>query len=247
MHLQEPSGNITIIKSDTETDSMDGEKRFKITDERVLEYISDILKPYDGIEGSIGLYRSRHDLPTADTMTLRLLEILTRIRKPGRILEIGTAEGRSAIVLAKASTAIIVDTIEIDLDKAAAAMENFEKAKLSDRINLIAGDACEVLTSLDRKYGLIFIDAAKGQYLNYYNLCVPMLEPGGIIFADNILYRGMTAGGARINRRQRLLVRRLREYIDNAVKDERFITDILPVGDGVCISYLKEKELNEEG
>ena len=73
-----------------------------------------------------------------------------------------------------------------------------------------------------------------------------MLEPGGIIFADNVLYRGMTAGGDRINRRQRLLVGRLREYIDTATRDRRFITDILPVGDGVCISYMKENETDEE-
>ena len=132
----------------------------------------------------------------------------------------------------------------MNFEAAEKAVENFKKAGVDEKINMIAGDAVDVLDNLDRKYDLIFIDAAKGQYVRYYDLCSGMTVPGGIIFADNVLYRGMTAGGAKINRRQQLLVSRLREYIEKAVNDDRFITDILPVGDGVCISYRKKDSLD---
>ena len=220
---------------------MSGEKRFNITDPRVEEYLEKVLKPYDGVAAEIGKGKTRRELPTADTITLRLLEIMVRTLKPARILEIGTAEGRSAIILAKAIDGDArIDTIEINYESAEAAVNNFKKAGVADKINLIAGDAEDVLKNLDRVYDVIFIDAAKGQYIKYYDLCAGMIKPGGLIFADNVLYRGMTAGGAKINRRQQLLVTRLREYIDRAVNDDRFITDVLPVGDGVCLSYRKK-------
>ena len=132
-----------------------------------------------------------------------------------------------------------IDTIEIDDSTALKAAENIKKAGLKEKINLIVGDAADVLLNIQQKYDFVFIDAAKGQYCRYYDLCSHMVLPSGIIFADNVLYRGMTAGGAKINRRQQLLVRRLREYISTATNDKRFITDVLSIGDGVCISYKK--------
>jgi predicted O-methyltransferase YrrM len=226
---------------------MSGEKRFSITDQRVEEYLNKVLKPYDGVASEIGLGKSRRELPTAEIITLRLLEIMVYSMKAEHVLEIGTAEGRSAIILAQAiGPGGKIDTIEIDFASARKAKENFKKAGVADRINSIAGDAEDVLKNLNKDYDVIFIDAAKGQYVKYYELCADMVRPGGIIFADNVLYRGMTAGGANINRRQQLLVTRLRQYIDNAVKDDRFITDVLPIGDGVCISYRKGNNKNEK-
>ncbi len=222
---------------------MSEDKRFCITDPRVEKYLNDTLKPYDGILADIEKNKSRRELPTAETVTMRLIEILVLTRQPERILEIGTAEGRSAIIMANAiGDKGKIDTIEIDYEAVEKARNNFIKAGVYDRINLIAGDAEDVLKNLNQDYDFIFIDAAKGQYVKYYESCAKMILPGGIIFADNVLYRGMTAGGAKINRRQQLLVSRLREYIENAVKDDRFITDVLPVGDGVCISYRKKEK-----
>ncbi|HPJ23073.1 MAG TPA: O-methyltransferase [Clostridia bacterium] len=224
---------------------MSKEKRFCITDQRVEDYIRGVLRPYEGITEQISEGKTHREHPTADTVTLRLLEIMVRTLEPERILEIGTANGRSTIILANATGANCrIDTIEVNFEAAEKAVENFKKAGVDEKINMIAGDAVDVLDNLDRKYDLIFIDAAKGQYVRYYDLCSGMTVPGGIIFADNVLYRGMTAGGARINRRQQLLVSRLREYIEKAVNDDRFITDILPVGDGVCISYRKKDSLD---
>lgn len=226
---------------------MNGEKRFHITDHRVEEYLDKVLKPFDGIASEIGTGRTKRELPTAEKVTLRLLEIMVLAMNAEYILEIGTAEGRSAIILAEAiSDKGKIDTIEIDFESVQKAKENFKKAGVADKINIIAGDAEDVLKNLNKFYDVIFIDAAKGQYVKYYELCAEMVKPGGIIFADNVLYRGMTAGGAKVNRRQQLLVARLREYIDNAVNDCRFVTDVLPVGDGVCISYRKRTYENEK-
>jgi predicted O-methyltransferase YrrM len=220
---------------------MDREKRFHIADERVEEYIRDSLEPISGLLGDIRSEGIEEGVPVIAVETARLLEILVKVRKPERVLEIGTAVGFTAILMAVGIAAEgMIDTIEIDSCMMEKARANFKKAGCSGKINLIGGDAADVLANIDKTYDFIFIDAAKGQYNRYYKLCSGMVTPGGIIFADNVLYRGMVAGGAKINRRQQLLVRRLRKYIDTAVNDERFTTDLLSIGDGVCISYRKE-------
>lgn len=218
----------------------DRKKRFNITDKRVETYIKDSIRPYDGLLGNIRSHAKSNLVPVIEEETARLLEILTKTKRPQRILEIGTAVGFTAMLMAEGlSPGGVIDTIEIDADSAYSASQNIKSAGLDEKINIINGDALDVLGNLNHKYDFIFIDAAKGQYGKYFKICSNMVNTGGIIFADNVLYRGMTAGGAKINRRQQLLVRRLREYIDMAVNDERFITDVLPIGDGVCISYRK--------
>lgn len=219
---------------------MDREKRFNIVDEKVENYIRATLNGYNGILGEIYNQAVESEVPVINLESSRLLEILVHIRSPKRILEIGTAVGFTSVLMAEGLAAGgKIDTIEIDADMAVKAEENFAKAGIKDKINLIIGDASDVLGHMGKKYDFVFIDAAKGQYCKYYDLCSDMVSQGGVIFADNVLYRGMTAGGAKINRRQQLLVRRLEEFIKTAVSDNRFTTDILSVGDGICISYKK--------
>ncbi|MBN1623793.1 MAG: class I SAM-dependent methyltransferase, partial [Clostridia bacterium] len=135
---------------------MNGEKRFRITDQRVEEYIEKVLKPFDGVAEEICSGKSRRELPTAETMTMRLLEILVRTMKAEYILEIGTAEGRSAIILAKAMGLCgKIDTIEINFESAQKAKANFKKAGLEGRINPIVGDALDVLKNLNKQYDVI--------------------------------------------------------------------------------------------
>ncbi|MBN2559261.1 MAG: O-methyltransferase [Clostridia bacterium] len=216
-------------------------KRFQITDGKVENYISGILSPYAGLLGKLREYASKNSIPIIGIETSRLLEILVEIKKPGRILEIGTAIGYSSVLMSKSlADGGVIDTIEIDPEFSEIALANFREAGCRDKINMITADAADVLRNINKHYDFILIDAAKGQYPIYYEFCSGMLTPGGIIFADNVLYRGMTAGGAKIKRRRQLLVRRLREYIEMAVDDDRFITDVLSIGDGVCISYRKE-------
>ena len=219
---------------------MEREKRFRIVDERVESFIGQSVEQYKGFLGEMRNEAILNNIPVISIESARLLEILTRIKRPQRILEIGTAIGFTSILMADGLTENgKIDTIEIDDSTALKAAENIKKAGLKEKINLIVGDAADVLLNIQQKYDFVFIDAAKGQYCRYYDLCSHMVLPSGIIFADNVLYRGMTAGGAKINRRQQLLVRRLREYISTATNDKRFITDVLSIGDGVCISYKK--------
>lgn len=223
---------------------MKREKRFCITDERVETYIRKSIRPYSGLLGEIRSAAVKNEIPVISIETARLLEIFVLKAKPNRILELGTATGFTSILMSNGlAPAGKIDTIEIDSDNASMAIDNIRRANLDDRINVIIGDAADVLENLNKSYDFIFIDAAKGQYPRYYELCKNMVESGGIIFADNVLYRGMTAGGAPINRRQQLLVRRLREYIDIAIHDKNFITDVLPIGDGICISYKAEGQV----
>ena len=219
---------------------MEREKRFRIVDDRVESFIGQSVEQYKGFIGEIRKEAILNNIPVISIESARLLEILTRVKRPKRILEIGTAIGFTSILMADGLAENgKIDTIEIDDSTALKAAENIKKAGLKQKINLIAGDAVDVLLNIQQKYDFVFIDAAKGQYCRYYELCSRMVLPGGIIFADNVLYRGMTAGGDKINRRQRLLVKRLREYISTATNDERFVADVLSIGDGICISYKK--------
>lgn len=219
-------------------DNMDRKKTFQIVNETVENYVRSSIKGYDGILGEIYDEAVKLDVPVINLETARLLEIIVKIKHPKRILEIGTAVGFTSVIMAGGlADGGKIDTIEIEAEIAQIAAENFSRAGITKNINLIIGDAADVLVNMKKTYDFIFIDAAKGQYGRYYELCSEMVAKGGIVFADNVLYRGMTAGGAKINRRQQLLVNRLREFIKTAVADEKFITDILSLGDGICISY----------
>ncbi len=219
---------------------MESKKRFHIVDEKVDAYIKASLAPYSGLLGQVQSDAEARGIPVISHETARLLEIISRAIKPKRILEIGTAVGFTSLLMVGSLSAYgKIDTIEVDPEMAAEADGNFKKAGCSGKINLIVGDAADVLENIDKQYDFIFIDAAKGQYCRYYELCSGMVAANGMIFTDNVLYRGMTASGAKINRRQQLLVKRLREFISTAVADKRFLTDVLSIGDGVCISYRK--------
>ena len=158
-----------------------------------------------------------------------------KIKRPEKILEVGTAIGYSAIRMARSCDADIV-TIEISDEMADKAEENIEKADLSHRIKVLRGDAAEVLKTLDEKFDFIFIDAAKGHYMDFFNECDRMLEKGGILVSDNVLYKGMTATDELVVRRKITIVRRLRNYLEMLKNNENYSTAIIPIGDGVALS-----------
>jgi predicted O-methyltransferase YrrM len=219
-----------------------GEKRFNITDDNVERFIRETIGSHDGFLGKVERYAVENEIPVLDNPTARLLEIICRLLMPGRILELGTAIGFSTLLMCESTGGkAVIDTVEIDPEMSAAAAKNISKSGYAGNVNHITADAADFLQNIDKRYDLILIDAAKGQYNDYYRFCSDMIKPGGIIFADNVLYRGMTAGGAEVSRRQRLLVKRLRRYIKTAVEDSRFVTDVIPIGDGVCISYRKRE------
>jgi predicted O-methyltransferase YrrM len=126
------------------------------------------------------------------------------------------------------------------------AHENIKKAGLADTIAVIAGDAAEVLRCLDKKYDMIFMDAAKGQYPEFLPECLRMLKNGGLLVSDNVLYKGMVASDELVVRRKKTIVNRMRTFLDSICSDPTLDTTILPVGDGVALSYKRmETEMDK--
>ncbi len=167
------------------------------------------------------------------------LEVITKTLneiKPKRILEIGTAVGYSAICFSKfLDKDGMIDTIERDTDRVKEARENIKKVGVEDSINIYEGDAVEILPTLNNKYDVVFIDAAKGKYPFFLKESIRMINKNGIIFADNILYKGYVMSDYN-KHKQRTAVRNLREYIKLVTENPNLETEILEVGDGLAIT-----------
>ncbi len=172
-----------------------------------------------------------------DTLEV-IVKILTKI-KPKKLLEIGTAVGYSAMCFSEyLQEGGSIDTIERDEERIEEAKQNFVKVGVQDKINLYEGDAVDILPTLDKKYDVVFIDAAKGKYPFFLEQALRMLENNGVIIADNVLYKGYVMSDYN-KHKQRTAVRNLREYIARVNEDSNLDTQILEVGDGLAISYKK--------
>jgi predicted O-methyltransferase YrrM len=171
---------------------------------------------------------------TLDVIAKYLKEI-----EPKRILEIGTAVGYSAICFSEfLEKDGKIDTIEREKERVNEAKENIKKAGVEEKIHIYEGDAVEILPTLNEKYDVVFIDAAKGKYPFFLKEALRMIEPNGIIFADNILYKGYVMSDYN-KHKQRTAVRNLREYIKEVSENPNLETEILEVGDGLAISRIK--------
>ena len=171
--------------------------------------------------------------------TLETIEKYIGNSKINKILEIGTAVGYSAICFTQfLSENGKIDTIEREKDRVEEAKENIKKAEVQEYIQIYEGDAVEILPNLNDKYDMIFIDAAKGKYPFFLQQSLRLLNSDGIIFADNILYKGYVMSDYN-KHKQRTAVRNLREYIKEVSENPNLETEILEVGDGLAISKLK--------
>ena len=171
------------------------------------------------------------------------LEVVDRILKevqPRRILEIGTAVGYSAMCFSEYLQGDgKIDTIERDEERIAEAKVNIKNVGVEDKINIYEGDAVEILPTLNEKYDVVFIDAAKGKYPFFLKEALRMIKPTGVILADNILYKGYVMSDYN-KHKQRTAVRNLREYIKEVTEDPNLETEILEVGDGLAVSRRKK-------
>lgn len=171
--------------------------------------------------------------------TLEVLDKILKDVKPTRILEIGTAVGYSAMCFSEyLEPNGKIDTIERDEERVAEARVNIEKVGVADKINIYEGDAVEILPTLNEKYDVVFIDAAKGKYPFFLKEALRMIKPNGIILADNILYKGYVMSDYN-KHKQRTAVRNLREYVKEVTENPNIETEILEVGDGLAISKIK--------
>ena len=171
--------------------------------------------------------------------TLEVIDKVLKANKPTKVLEIGTAVGYSAMCFSQyLNEGGRIDTIERDEERIAEARVNIVNVGVADKINIIEGDAVEILPTLNDKYDMIFIDAAKGKYPFFLKESLRLLADDGIIFADNILYKGYVMSDYN-KHKQRTAVRNLREYIHEVTENPNLETEILEVGDGLAITKRK--------
>ena len=171
--------------------------------------------------------------------TLAVIEEELKLFKPKRILEIGTAVGYSAICFSEfLAENGKIDTIEREEERVIEAKENIKRAEVEDKINIIQGDAVEILPTLNEKYDMVFIDASKGKYPFFLKEALRMLALTGVIFADNVLYKGYVLSDYN-KHKQRTAVRNLREFLkelNELQEDKQFDVKVLEVGDGLAIA-----------
>lgn len=178
--------------------------------------------------------------------TLEIIGKYLKEIKPKKILEIGTAVGYSAICFSKfLDKDGFIDTIERDEERIKEAKINIKEMNLEKVINIYEGDAVEILPTLDKKYDVVFIDAAKGKYPFFLKEALRMINKNGIIFADNILYKGYVMSDYN-KHKQRTAVRNLREYIKEITENPYLETEILDVGDGLAVSKVKRRNVYYE-
>lgn len=180
-------------------------------------------------------------IPIIRDQTAEALVNLCKEVNPRKVLEIGTAIGYSGLLIL-GSCDCMLTTIEKDANRISVARENFQKYCQAERIELIEGDAKEILSLLAKKrekYDLIFLDGAKGQYIHYYDDIKSLLGSGGVLFADNVLLQGMVKLQGEIPHKHRSMVVNMRKFLDRLKKDQDYQTEIFEIEDGYSISKLK--------
>jgi len=206
--------------------------------EYIIRYLRDTLPKASGHIAQMEDYAKVHEVPISQPESIRFVEVLLKIQGAKKILELGTAIGYSAIRMINACGAEVV-TVEISDEMADKAQENFKTAGVCDKVTLLRGDAREVIKSIEGEgvFDAIFVDAAKGQYMEFFPHCERLLKKGGILISDNVLYKGMTATDELVVRRKITIVRRLRRYLEMLKENKNFSTALLPIGDGVALSF----------
>lgn len=214
-----------------------------ITDERITAYINSLDSGDGELCDEIAGEAAASFVPIIKRETAALLKTMVALKQPKHILEVGTAVGYSALLMARIMPKDAhITTIEKFEKRIPVAKANFKKAQLEDRITLLEGDAGEILADLSGSFDFIFMDAAKGQYINWLPDIIRLLAPGGLLMSDNVLQDGtIVESRYAVERRDRTIHVRMREYLYTLKNSEALETTILPIGDGVAISVLKRK------
>ncbi len=214
-----------------------------------MEYIREIQPVYGGALGELQRDGLERGLPMIPPETARLLTVLLRIAKPERILEIGCCEGFSAALmvdcLQTGGHLTTIDRYGIMIERA---KRNFERLGLTDRVTLLEGDAQELLGGIDGTFDVIFMDAAKGQYIQFLPHCMRLLKVGGVLIADDVLQNGNVARDRLdVPRRQRTIHTRMNDFLSAVCNAPELETCIVPIGDGLTISYKKSDTVDSAG
>lgn len=212
-----------------------------IVEQRLVTYINSLDKGNTPFLNELEMEALKNYVPIIRRETQSLLKVLLQIKRPSRILEVGTAVGFSALLMyTYGPEDCQITTIENYEKRIPIARENFRKAGAEKQITLLEGDAQEVLKTLKEPYDFIFMDAAKGQYIRFFPEILRLLEAGGLLVSDNVLQGGdIIESHFAVERRNRTIYKRMREYLSVLKNSEELETAILPLGDGVAISVKK--------
>ena len=212
-----------------------------IVDERLVTYINSLDTGNTRILDAVEREALDSYVPIIRKEMQSFLKLLLAMTKPKRILEVGTAVGFSSILMAEYDPVPCeIVTIENYEKRIPIARENFKRAGKEEQITLLEGDAAEILPTLTEPFDLIFMDAAKGQYPAYLEQVMRFLVPGGILITDNVLQDGdIIESRFAVERRDRTIHSRMREYLYTLKHHPELETSILPLGDGVALSVRK--------
>lgn len=209
-----------------------------IVDERMVTYIRSLEVPESPVIEAIEQEALRDRVPIIRKEMQSFLKVLLMIKKPMRLLEVGAAVGFSSILMSEyMPEGGHITTIENYDKRIPVARANFKRAGKEDKIDLIEGDALEVMRGLEGPYDLIFMDAAKGQYIHYLPEVMRLLKADGVLVSDNVLQEGdIIESRFAVERRNRTIHSRMREYLYELKHNDQLQTSIIPLGDGVALS-----------
>lgn len=209
-----------------------------INNECIKEYIRGLIPPKTDNLKTMEEYAHENHIPIIEPEVAQFLTVQLRAVKPKKILEIGTAIGYSSLVFAEALYGdCVITTIERREDMVELALKNIMNSDYKNSINILQGEADEILPNLKEKYDVIFIDAAKGQYLHFFNEALKLLNLNGMIIFDNVLFRGMVASDELVIRRKKTIVTRLRQFLKHINEIKGYSSCIIPIGDGLALIY----------
>ncbi len=220
-----------------------------IVDERMVTYIHSLETPESPLIEQIEQEALNTYVPIIRKETQSFLKVLLMMKKPVRVLEVGTAIGFSALLMCEYLPENgHITTIEKYEKRIPIARENFKRAGKEDRITLIEGDALEVMRSLEGPFDFIFMDAAKGQYIHYMPEAIRLLSKDGVLMSDNVLQDGdIIESRFAVERRNRTIHSRMREYLYELKHNDQLQTSFIPLGDGVALSVKKTMTVEDKG
>ena len=212
-----------------------------IVNERIVDYINSLDKGNSPVCNAIEKEALADGVPIIRKEMGNLLKVLLLLKRPQKILEVGTAVGYPSILMSENMPENCrITTIENYEKRIPVAKNNFKRAGKEEVITLLEGDAMDILKELDGMYDFIFMDAAKGQYINFLPELLRLMPAGGLLISDNVLQEGdIVESRYGVTRRNRTIHTRMREYIYTLTHAEQLETSIVPIGDGITLSVKK--------
>lgn len=206
-------------------------------------YVESMIHPRDALLEEMERYAEENHIPIIELTGSEVLLSLLRLQQPKRILEVGTAIGYSAIRMARALPDARITTIERNAKRYEEAKTFIARSDVTDRIDIIFGDAVELAETLEDQFDAVFIDAAKGQYKKFFAGYGRLIPEGGVLYTDNLFLHGdvLESDPKTFDRRRRRLVRLVKEFTVWMMEQEQYDTTIFPLGDGVSVSRKKSK------